>query len=414
MTTTSLARRLSLSDALVIGLSSMIGAGVFTAFSPAASSAGSWLLAALVIAGVVAWCNATSSAQLAAQYPSSGGTYIYGREQLGPWPGFVAGWGFVVGKTASCAAMALAFATYAVPDAYQKPCAVAAILCLTAVNAVGITRTAGLAKVLVSIAAVALVFVLAVGFWGDHSGVSSSVSTSDFSLPGVLQASAFMFFAFAGYARIATLGEEVKQPQRTIPRAILGALFITMCLYALIGVAGLRSIGADGLAGTSAPLKEIVASGGPSWGTVVVQVGAAAAALGALLAMIAGVGRTTLAMAREGDLPRGLSYVNERFKVPLAADLLVGCVACLLVLFFDVREAIGFSSFGVLVYYLVANISAWTQTGENRRYPRAVQVLGAVGCVALVVSLPWISIVGGVVMFIVGCMYRLVMVNTRK
>lgn len=392
----------------------MIGAGVFTAFSPAASAAGSWFLAALVIAGIVAFCNATSSAQLAAQYPSSGGTYIYGRERLGPWPGFVAGWGFVVGKTASCAAMALAFATYAVPSEYQKPCAIAAIVCLTAVNAVGITRTAGVAKVLVSVAAVALAFVLAVGFWGDHPPVVAGESAAEFSVTGVLQASAFMFFAFAGYARIATLGEEVKDPKRTIPLAIVGALFITMCLYALVGVAGLHSVGAQGLAETSAPLKNIVASGGPSWGTVVVQVGAAAAALGALLAMIAGVGRTTLAMAREGDLPRGLSYVNQRYKVPLAADILVGCAACLLVVFFDVREAIGFSSFGVLVYYLVANLSAWTQRGDDRRYPRAVQAVGVVGCVALVASLPWLAIIGGVVMFVIGFAYRLVIVSTRK
>ena len=138
-----LARRLGTTDAVVIGLGSMIGAGVFSAFAPAAAAAGAGLMIGLGVAAVVAYCNATASAQLAATYPTSGGTYIYGRERLGPWWGFLAGWGFVIGKTASCAAMALTFAAYAVPVAWQRPVAVAAVVALAAVNYRGVTRTAG-------------------------------------------------------------------------------------------------------------------------------------------------------------------------------------------------------------------------------------------------------------------------------
>ena len=129
----------------------MVGAGVFSAFTPAAAAAGSGLLVGLVVAAVVAWCNATASAQLAAQYPTSGGTYVYGRERLGPWWGFVAGWGFVVGKTASCAAMALTVATYAVGGDARATrfLAIAAVVGLTVVNLRGITETARLATVLV-------------------------------------------------------------------------------------------------------------------------------------------------------------------------------------------------------------------------------------------------------------------------
>ena len=105
----------------------MIGAGVFAAIGPAAEAAGSGLLIGLAVAAVVAYCNATSSAQLAAIYPASGGTYVYGRERLGPLWGFLAGWGFVVGKTASCAAMALTFGAYAGPDARRAPLAVGAV-----------------------------------------------------------------------------------------------------------------------------------------------------------------------------------------------------------------------------------------------------------------------------------------------
>src|ERR687894_500937 len=146
-----LARRLGTTDAVVIGLGSMIGAGVFSAFAPAAAAAGAGLLVGLAIAAFVAYCNATASAQLAAQYPTSGGTYVYGRQRLGDWHGFLAGWGFVIGKTASCAAMALTFASYAAPDGWARPVAVAAVLGLAAVNYRGVTRTARLARVIVAV-----------------------------------------------------------------------------------------------------------------------------------------------------------------------------------------------------------------------------------------------------------------------
>ena len=169
MTGPQLARRLSTGDAIVIGLGSMIGAGVFAAFSPAAAAAGAGLLIGLLLAGIVAFCNASASAQLAAQYPTSGGTYIYGRERLGPWWGFLAGWGFVVGKTASCAAMALTFAAYAAPPGWEKPVAVAAVIGLAAVNYRGVTRTAGLTRIIVGIVLATLALVVVACFLGDST-----------------------------------------------------------------------------------------------------------------------------------------------------------------------------------------------------------------------------------------------------
>src|SRR5215470_17435538 len=134
-----LARRLGTRDAVVIGLGSMIGAGVFSAFAPAAAAAGTGLLVGLAVAAAVAYCNAVASAQLAAQYPTSGGTYVYGRERLGEWRGFLAGYGFVVGQTASCAAMALTFASYAIPGSTwaQRLVGVAAVALLTGANCLG-------------------------------------------------------------------------------------------------------------------------------------------------------------------------------------------------------------------------------------------------------------------------------------
>ena len=404
-----LARRLGTGDAVVIGLGSMIGAGVFAAYAPAARAAGAGLLIGLTLAAAVAYCNATSSAQLAAQYPASGGTYVYGRERLGPWWGFLAGWAFLVGKTASCAAMALTFVAYTVPSEWQRPAAVIAVLALTAVNYRGITRTAWLTRVIVAVVLVALgLAVLASLAGGDPDPSRLSVWTGGTSVYGVLQSAGLLFFAFAGYARIATLGEEVRDPERTIPRAIPLALGLAVCVYAVVAVTLLLTLGAPRIADSAAPLAAAVRSG--SWDGVapVVGIGAAAASLGALLALIAGISRTGLAMAREGDLPRWLSAVHPRYRVPHRAELVLAAAVCLLVLTVDLRGAIGFSSVGVLLYYFVANLAAFTQPAARRRWPRALQVAGAAGCLLLVATLPWTAVVAGVSVLAVGALYRAV------
>jgi len=401
----ALARRLHLGDAVVIGLGSMIGAGIFASFAPAAEAAGVGLLVGLVIAGFIAFCNATSSAQLAAQYPTSGGTYVYGRERLGEWPGFFAGWSFVVGKTASSAAMAITFATYAVPAAWVKPVAVLAVALLTIVNTLGVTRTALLTRILVAVSLIALTVAVVIGF--THTAASAAQPGTAVTVYGVLQAAGFLFFAFAGYARVATMGEEVVDPARTIPCAITVALAITLVVYALVAVSALHALGASGLASAAAPLSDVAATTGADWPGVVVRIGAATASLGALLAMIAGIGRTSLAMARNRDLPSWFAAVHPRFHVPYRAELALGLIVCVLVAVTDLRGAIGFSSFGVLLYYFVANLSAWTQDRANRRYPRALSVVGAVGCLVLVVTLPVAAIVAGVVVLAIGVAYRL-------
>ena len=405
----ALSRRLGLRDAVTIGIGSMLGAGVFTVFAPAASAAGAGLLIGLLVAAVVAFCNASSSAQLAAQYPTSGGSYVYGRERLGHWPGFLAGWSFVVGKTASCAAMALAFAAYAAPAGWENPVAVVAVLALATLNYFGVTRTAALTRIVVVVVLAVLALVL-VGAAVGGAPRAPSLSLGDLFEPGVygiLQSAGLLFFAFAGFARIATMGEEVTNPRRTIPRAVLTALGVVLVLYALIAVAVLTVLSPERLAASAAPLVDVVLAGPIPWASPVVRVGAAAAALGALLALIAGVGRTALAMARNADLPAWLGAVHPRYRVPHHAEIALAAVVSVLVLATDLRGAIGFSSFGVLLYYVVANLSALTQTRADRRYPRALQVVGALGCLVLVATLPPESIAVGLAVLLVGVVYRL-------
>ena len=394
-----LRRTLGVGDAVVIGLGSMVGAGIFAALGPAARAAESGLLLGLAVAAVVAYCNAMASARLAALYPASGGTYVYGRERLGPFWGYLAGWSFVVGKTASCAAMALTVGAYVWPG-QAHAVAVAAVVALTAVNYGGVQKSAWVTRVIVAVvlAVLASVVVVCLGSGASDAG-RLSVGTSG-GVGGVLQAAGLLFFAFAGYARIATLGEEVRDPARTIPRAIPLALGIALAVYVSVAVAVLSVLGAGGLGRAGAPLADAVRAAGVPGLVPVVRVGAAVAALGSLLALILGVSRTTLAMARDRHLPGALSAVHPRFQVPHRAELAVGAVVAALAATVDVRGAIGFSSFGVLAYYAVANASAWTLSSAPTA--RALPAVGLLGCVVLAFSLPAVSVVVGAGVLAVG------------
>ena len=401
--TEGLARRLNTADAVVIGLGAMIGAGVFAAFGPAAEAAGAGLLIGLALAAVVAYCNATSSAQLAALYPESGGTYVYGRERLGSFWGYLAGWGFVVGKTASCAAMALTFGAYVTP-AFARPAAIGVVVGLTAVNLAGVKKTAGLTRVIVAIVLATLTAVVVAALGGGEVDVGNlGEMTAVGGWYGIVQSGGLLFFAFAGYARIATLGEEVTEPRRTIPRAIPVALGITLVVYATVAVSALLAAGPESLAGADAPLAAAVEDGELAVLAPAVRLGATVASVGVLLSLLVGVSRTTFAMARDGHLPRPLAHVSRRSRVPDVAELAVAVVViAVLAAGADLREAIGFSSFAVLTYYAIANASAWTLSATERRWPRWLAGLGVAGCVGLAVTLPAASVLGGAAVLAIG------------
>ena len=390
-----LARRLGTADAVVIGLGSMIGAGVFAALGPAAATAGVGVLLALALAGAVAFCNATSSAQLAAVYPASGGTYVYGRERLGRFWGYLAGWAFVVGKVGSLTAMALTFGFYAAPS-LAEPLAAAAVVFLTAVNYRGIEKTARLTRLLVASVLATLAAVVAASLLGGQAdGERLLTGWPEVSVLGVCEAAGLLFFAFAGYARIATLGEEVRDPGRTIPRAIPLALAITLLVYAAVAASALAAVGAEELAEAEAPLAAAVQGGDLDALVPLVRIGAALASLGVLLSLLAGVARTAFAMAAEGDLPRSLAAIHSRYRVPHRAELVVGTVVAVTAATVDLRSAIGFSSFAVLLYYAITNVAAFTLPRDQRRWSRVVAAAGAVACIALAFTLPAVSVIAG-------------------
>jgi basic amino acid/polyamine antiporter, APA family len=396
-----LERGLGVGDAVVIGLGAMLGAGVFSSFGPAAKAAGAGLLVSLGLAAIVAYANASSSAELAALHPRSGGTYVYAGERLGRFWGFLAGFGFVTGKTASCCAMALTFGVYAAPS-HPRIAALAAVAALVAVNYAGIRKTAAVSRAIVAVVIATLVFVVVAVFAAGSPSADRLTPLFSHGAYGVLQAAGILFFAFAGYARIATLGEEVREPERTIPRAIPIALGIVLALYLAVALAALMGIGADALAAASAPLQAVVEAGSWSGAAPLVRAGAAVASLGVLLSLLAGVSRTVFAMASEHDLPHALAAVHPRRKTPHIAELTVGALVLAVTATADIRGAIGFSAFTVLGYYALANLSALTLPGPDLRSPRWLSVLGLAGCAVLAFSLPWHSVVAGSATFVLG------------
>lgn len=409
--TNQLERRLGLADAVVIGAGSMIGAGVFAAWAPAARAAGTGLLIGLALAAVVAFCNAASSAQLAAIHPESGGTYVYGRRQLGEAWGHLAGWGFVVGKTASCAAMALTIGAYLWPE-HERSVAVVAVIAIAAVNIGGLSRTVAVTRFLLVVSLAALVAVVVSG-WSSSGASIERLTPVDGDVWGIVQSAGFLFFAFAGYARIATLGEEVRDPEVTIPKAVPRALAAVLLIYAVVAVTALAVVDADLLAATDAPLRLVADAGRFSLGPVV-RVGAGIAALGVLLNLIPGVSRTTLAMARNRELPGWFAHIDGRRSLPLRAEFAVTLVVVVLVVVVELRSAIAISGVAVLTYYAITNAAALTLTAEQRRWPRPLAVVGLIGCVLLIVALPAHALVTGLVVLASGAASRLVAVRLGR
>jgi APA family basic amino acid/polyamine antiporter len=308
--------------------------------------------------------------------------------------------------------MALTIGAYAAPS-WQRPIAIAAVVGITAVNYHGVRKTAALTRVIVALVLAALALVVAGTTLGGRASTAHFGDFTGHGAYGILQSAGLLFFAFAGYARIATLGEEVDDPSRTIPKAIPRALAITLAIYAIVAVSALAAVGPAALAQSATPLATAVRAGHLDAFAPAVRVGGAIAALGVLLSLIAGVSRTVFAMAANGELPRWLGAVHPIHKVPHRADVVIGGLVVVVVSITDVRHAIGFSSFCVLIYYAIANTAAWTLSPEQRRWPRSLAGAGIVGCVTLACTLPARSALSGGCVLAAGAVIWAIRHRTR-
>jgi len=424
-----LRREVGAFGAVMMGLGSIIGTGVFVSIGVAAGITGPSVILAVAVGALVATFNGLSSAQLAANHPVSGGTYEYGYRYLNPSLGFLAGWTFLLAKGASAATAALGFAGYALNlfgvggGTWLVPLALGMVGLLTVLVFAGMRRSnqANILIVTVTLASLA-VFVVAglpamfregaanlVPFFAPEAGRGA--------LSALLYASALMFVAFTGYGRIATLGEEVREPRTTIPRAIIAALVVVMVVYVLVALVGVGAAGSETLGDVgnrSAPLEVAAQRFGLPIVPRVVALGAVTAMVGVLLNLILGLSRVLLAMGRRRDVPALFGRLDATGTSPTAAVIAVGVLIAGLAAIGDVRTTWAFSAFSVLVYYAITNLAALALAPDERFYPRSVSAAGLVSCLALVFFVEREVWLVGVGLLVLGLLWRAVLRAWRQ
>ncbi|MDD2427338.1 MAG: amino acid permease [Eubacteriales bacterium] len=406
--TNTLQRSLGLGDAIAIGLGAVIGAGIFVVSGVAAGIAGPAMLISLLIAGLAAAFNGLSSAQLAAGFPAAGGTYEYAYELLNPVAGFSAGWMFLASKLAAGGVVALGFASYLrgfFPALDQRWSATVIVVLLVLANIAGIRKAGMLNWVIVSITVLSLLYFISAG--SEVFDAENLVPFAPFGFLGIAEAAAVLFFAFTGYARIATLGEEVKEPRKNIPRAIISTLIISFVLYSLIAVVALGAIGAPVMAEGGSPL--FTAAQVMNWPGIVTVIGIAGitSMMGVLLSQILGTSRMFFAMARRKDLPQELARVSAGSRVPVHGILLSGAIILLTVWLGELTFITQTASFTILLYYGIANLSALRLKAEERFLPRWISWAGLILCILMAFSLPWQTILAGIIVLFAGHLLRL-------
>tara|TARA_B100001123_G_scaffold285756_1_gene318521 strand:+ start:461 stop:1693 length:1233 start_codon:yes stop_codon:yes gene_type:complete len=392
-----LQRVIGLPSAVMLGLGSIIGTGLFVSLGIGIDIAGPMVMPAIALAGLVAMCNGLSSAQLAANHPISGGTYEYGHRWLNPTLGFTSGWMFLCAKSASAATAALGFAWYIHPE-FALPVAVTLVVAITLLTITGLQRSNAFNIAIVSLVLMTVTtFVIksAPALLEHPDRLKPLFDPKRF--PDLLQAAALMFVAYTGYGRVATLGEEVQEPRRTIPRAVIITLIISLMLYLTVAAVGLAQ---------SEQLGKLANGFGGSLLGKIVTGGAAIAMVSVLLNLVLGLSRVVLAMGRRGDLPKATASITESTKVPALATIIVSLLITGLVCLGDMKLTWSFSAFTVLVYYALTNLCAIRLKDEERLYPVWIAYIGFIACLSLAFFVEWRVMITGLGLIALGLIWK--------
>ena len=402
-----LLRTLTLKDAVGVGLGAIIGAGIFVVTGIAAGVSGPAFLIGLLVAGFIAAFNGLSSAQLAAIYPDSGGTYEYGYKLINPVFGFSAGWMFLISKLAAGGVVAIGFGSYfyqLVPIGSPLTLSVIAVVFLTIINCFGIKKAGLLNLVIVTVTIISLLYLVFSGL--PKVNPANFKPFAPFGMSGIAEAAALLFFAFTGYARIATLAEEVAEPKKTIPKAIIITIITSILLYAAVSVVAIGVIGAENMADSKSPLQMVAKSLTTPAINTVITIGASTAMLGVLLSQILGISRMMLAMGRRHDLPPIFQTIHNRYRVPHLGIVITGLIILLLTIFGTFEFVVRAATFTILLYYSITNIAALKQPRKEQIYGRIIPICGLIGCLTMSVSLPFNVIISGIGLLIIGFMIR--------
>jgi len=382
---------LGLFDATAISVGAIIGAGIFVVTGIAAGYAGSALVVSMLIAAIISLLTALSFAELTAWQPKEGSIYEYSYQLISPFAGFLTGWMWILSNTFAGAAVSLGFAHYltALFPVLQANL-VAAILCIafTTLNFFGIRQSALMNNFLVVAKLFILAFFIILGL--AYVNPSNFTPFAPFEV-GVFYGACYIFFAYGGFARVAVIAEEVKDAKRNVPKAILLSLVISTIVYILVGVVAIGLVGAPELANSNSPLTKAINITGNTAAAYIVSAGGLLATASVLLTSVLGVSRMAYAMARRKDIPQALSKLHQKYGTPYYSIWIIGALMTLLALFVDLTKVIAISTFALLFYYALANISALRLKVQKRLYPQFVPILGAITCLALLIFILFAS-----------------------
>ncbi|WP_321505067.1 amino acid permease [uncultured Methanoregula sp.] len=384
----ALKREIGLFGATALGIGAIIGSGIFIVTGIVAGIAGPAMVISVIIAGVIAVFSAMSVAELGAYLPEEGGTYAYAQKLISPFAGFIAGWIWIFSNIFVGAAVSLGFAHYFVTLFPAIPVKIiAAVICtlFLFINYIGLKGSVLFNNILVTAKVLILLFFVAFGLGFFHPG--NVIPLAPGGAVGILSGAALIFFAYTGFARVTIMAEEVKDPEKTIPRSIFLALGISTVIYLLVSVVAVGLTGAPALAQSGSPLADAIGITGNPGAVLVISLGAMIATASVLLTTIMGISRIVFSMARSRDLPLLFGMIHPRFSTPHYAIAVTGACMIAALLLADLTLVVSISTFAMLLYYLIANIAALRLPREHRRYPTWVPVMGALSCTGLIVFL---------------------------
>jgi basic amino acid/polyamine antiporter, APA family len=402
-----LKREIGLFGATALGIGAIIGSGIFVVTGIVAGIAGPAMVFSIIIAGIIAVFSAMSVAELGTYLPEEGGTYVYAQKLISPFAGFIAGWIWIFSNIFVGAAVSLGFSHYFVTLFPAVPVKIiATVICLffIIINYVGLKESVTFNNILVTLKVLILLFFVVFGLGFFRPGNFTPFATT--GSMGILGGAALIFFAYTGFARVTIMAEEVRNPEKIIPRSIFLALGISTAIYLLVSIVAVGLAGAPALAYSGSPLADAMGTTGSSGAVLVISLGAMIATASVLLTTIMGISRIVFSMARSQDLPALFERIHPRFNTPHYAIGITGACMIIALLLADLALVVAVSTFAMLLYYLIANIAALRIPKKNRRYPSWVPGIGALSCVGLIAFLsPDSWIIGCIGLLIGGLWY---------
>lgn len=410
-----LARTLGLLDATSIGIGAIIGAGIFVILGLAVGMAGPAIFLSIIVSAVAALLTALSYAELSTAIPKEGGVYSFAREAISPLAGFMTGWLFMFGNVVAGSAVAIGFAGYFSAWFPSIPVgATAALVCLVA-TALNLRSVKGSSSVNNAIVALKLAVLFAFVLFGlSHIRPENYVPFMPGGLGGVLGGASLFFFAYGGFGRITTVAEEVKDPKRTLPQAILLAIGVSTIVYILVGLVAVGVMPYLALSSSGSPIADAsrYMMTGAGWLTTAVIIGALLSTFGVVLTSVLGVSRVFFAMARNGEFPKSASEIHGRFQTPHVAVIATGVIMSAIAYSGNLRAVAEISNFALLFYYAMSNIAAiqlractsLKPTFKTPFYP-LVPALGVLSCLVLLFFLGSGAWIIGASVIVLGLAY---------